>query len=399
MHKLQHDGSHVERDFDRPDTRTRMLSRHLEAWREAVSLLHPAALNIDWRERWRIVVGVGLGLLIAGSLSLALNAGPVWLVAPMGASAVILFALPSSPLAQPWSVVGGNTLSALASIVVVALLQASPWPSLTPALASAAAVGLMLLTRSLHPPGGAAALLVALGGIVDWRFAIYPVLTNSLLLTLAAMIYNRATGKAYPHRQGDAPVHTAEGRFVDADIDRVLARYNQVLDVPRDELHALLEAAETEAYRRRLGELSCAEVMSGDVISVEYGTPLQNAWALLRERHIKALPVVDRARRVVGVVTLADFLEAANLDAHDGLMSRIGRLLRPSPTAHSDKAEVVGQIMTRRVQVVSAERSLASLVPVFASTGHHHIPVVDRDLRLVGIMTQTDLVRALTHRG
>ena len=61
----------------------------------------------------------------------------------------------------------------------------------------------------------------------------------------------------------------------------------------------------------------------------------------------------------------------------------------------SDKPEVVGQIMTRRVQVVSIDRSLASLVPVFSTTGHHHIPVIGADGALVGILTQTDVVRAL----
>ena len=369
-------------------------------WRAALALLRPAPLTIDRHERWRVTLGMGCGLLVAGVLSWALGGGAAaWLVAPMGASAVILFALPSSPLAQPWAVVGGNTLSALAGIAVVHALPAGPWGVAAPALAGAVAVALMIGLRCLHPPGGAAALLVVLGGVADWHFALYPVATNALLLVLAATAYNRATGKPYPHRQGEVPAPSTEGRFVDADIDRVLARYNQVIDVPRDELHALLEAAESEAYRRRLGELSCADVMSREVVSVEFGTALQEAWALLRERHIKALPVVDRARRVVGVVTLADFMRGAEFEQHAGVGARLRHFLRPTPGMHSDKPEVVGQIMTRRVQVARADRSLAALVPVFSSTGHHHIPVVDEELRLVGILTQTDLVRALVHRG
>jgi len=370
-------------------------------WRAVVALLRPAPLAIDGRERWRVIAGVGFGLFVAGLVSRSV--GAPWLVAPMGASAVILFGLPSSPLAQPWAVVGGNTVSALAG-VAVAHLAAASWPPVAgPALGTALAVGLMIVLRCLHPPGGAVALLAGLGGVVDWRFALFPVFTNSTLLVAAAVAYNRGTGKAYPHRQVEARARRDEGRegsrFSDADIDRVLARYNQVLDLPRDELHALLDAAESEAYRRRLGELSCADVMSHAVVSVEFGTPLQDAWSLLRDHRVKALPVVDRWRHVVGVLTLADFMRGDDFDLHPGLAARLRRLIRPTPGVASTKAEVVGQIMTRRVQVASAERSLAELVPLFSSTGHHHIPVVDGQRKLVGILTQTDLVRALVQRG
>lgn len=368
-------------------------------WRAALDLLRPAALTIDARERLRVIAGVGVGLLVAGALSRLAGTGSAWLIAPMGASAVILFALPSSPLAQPWAVIGGNTVSALVGIATASVLHGGAWDVIAAPLGAALAVAAMILLRCLHPPGGAAALLVVLGGIVDLRYAAFPVLTNSLLLTLAATAYNRATGKAYPHRQVEVRAPSAEGRFVDADIDRVLARYNQVLDVPHDELHALLEAAEGEAYRRRLGELSCGDVMSREVVSVEFGTALQDAWVLLREHRIKALPVVDRARRVVGVITLADFLRHVEFDLREGLVSRLRSFLRATPGMHSDKPEVVGQIMTRRVQVARVDRSLASLVPIFSSTGHHHIPVVDEELRLAGILTQTDLVRALVQRG
>ena len=369
------------------------------AWRAALSLLRPAPLNIDGLERWRVIFGVGLGLFAAAALSLSFGFASPWLVAPMGASAVILFALPSSPLAQPWAVVGGNTVSALVGIAVVHLAHGAQWGGFAPALGGAVAVGVMMVLRCLHPPGGAVALLVVLGGIVDWRYALYPVGVNSILLTVAATIYNRSTGKDYPHRQFETRAAAHAGRFVDADIDRVLARYNQVIDVPRDELHALLEAAESEAYRRRMGELSCGDVMTHDVVSVEFGTGLQEAWGLLRERRIKALPVVDRARRIVGVLTVADFMRSADIDIHEGFASKLRKFLQATPGVRSDKPEVVGQIMTRDVQVAHADRSLSGMVPLFSSTGHHHIPVVDAELRLVGILTQTDLVRALVREG
>jgi CBS domain-containing membrane protein len=185
-------------------------------------------------------------------------------------------------------------------------------------------------------------------------------------------------------------------RFSAADLDAVLARYNQVLDLPRDDLVALLEAAELESHRRRLGTLRCQDVMSTDPLTVEFGTPLAEAWQRLRSHHVKALPVVDRYGHVVGILTRADFLRGLDLELPDaGLGARLRRLLAPTPGMHADKPEVVGQIMCRQVRVVSAERPLAELVPLFASTGHHHIPVITERNRLVGIITQADLVAAL----
>ena len=129
-----------------------------------------------------------------------------------------------------------------------------------------------------------------------------------------------------------------------------------------------------QAYRRRMGTERCEDVMTREPISVQFGTPLQEAWVLLREHHIKALPVVDRARRLIGIVTLADFMRGADIDMHEGWATRLRALLRPTPHSHSDKPEVVGQIMNARVRVASFDRPLAELVPIFAASGHHHIP-------------------------
>jgi CBS domain-containing membrane protein len=135
--------------------------------------------------------------------------------------------------------------------------------------------------------------------------------------------------------------------------------------------------------------------MSKDPIAVQFGTPLNEAWELLRKRKIKALPVTDRARRIVGIVTVADFMRTVDLDQHEGIGQRLRAMMRLSGTTHTERPEVVGQIMTRKVQVASAERFLIELVPLFSEKGHHHIPIIDGEQRLVGIITQSDLVRAL----
>jgi CBS domain-containing protein len=107
------------------------------------------------------------------------------------------------------------------------------------------------------------------------------------------------------------PYGTAARRLLTSDSrrpDMPFARYNQVLDVSRDDLADLLAGAEMEGYRRRLGQLRCKYVMSRQVISVEFGTPLLDAWNLMKAHRIKSLPVTDRVRRVVGIVTQSDYL-------------------------------------------------------------------------------------------
>lgn len=349
----------------------------------------PAPQKVDGRERLRGALGACLGIVITGLIGHFVG-GPgmaAWIVAPLGASAVLVFAVPASPLAQPWAVVGGNTLSALVGVACMNLGGTTEWAA---ALAVAGAIGTMFALRCLHPPGGAAALLMVMAGVTDPRFVLFPVMLNSVVLVAVGVFYNNATRRRYPHAQV-----VPETPGVRDDLDAVLARYNQVLDISRDDLQALLEQTRGEGYQRRLAELHCRDVMSRDLVTVEFGTPLQEAWALLRERRIKALPVVDRLFRIVGIVTLADFMRTAELDLHEGFGQKLKQLIRSTGRSHSDKPEVVGQIMTRTVRVASEHRKLVDLVPLFGSTGHHHIPILGERERLVGIITQSDVVAVL----
>jgi CBS domain-containing membrane protein len=345
----------------------------------------PAALRVDARERWRAVAGATLGLLVAALVSRwagAQLAISPWLAAPLGASAVLVFAVPASPLAQPWSVIGGNTLSALVGLACARLL---PDAALAAAVAVGAAIALMFLLRCLHPPGGATALLAVLTHATDWRFALLPVLLNSALLVLVGVAYNSLTGRRYPHVQlpPAAPAESPPGaRFTSADLDAALAHYNQVLDVSRDDLEQLLHHAEAAAYQRNLGELRCRDIMSRAPLTVNLDTPVGAAWARMRAREVKALPVIDRSNNLVGIVTLADFVRA----------------MVPEATRPGALPQRVGEIMTRRVRVASEDLHVIELLPLFSEGGHHHLPVVDAQQHLVGILTQSDLVRAL-HRA
>ena len=363
--------------------------------------LLPAPVTVSAKERARIVIGAALGVGLAAGLSHLLAAGfgidGAWMVASLGASAVLVFAAPAGAMAQPWAAVAGNTLSALVGIVCLRWIDAPTF--VVAAAAASLSIAAMLGLRCLHPPGGAVALTVVLLGVRDVGFALFPVLVNTLLLVLAGIAFHRLGGHRYPHAQQATPKPPAAdevpSRFDSADFDKALARYNAVLDVSRDDLENLLRQTELNAYQRLFGGLRCADVMSRNPVSVLFGDSLENAWRLMRSRRIKALPVVDRSGRVTGIVTQADFLRHADLGRHDGIGERVRGWLRGSGTLASSKPEVVGQIMTRRVRVTGAERPVVDLLAAFSEDDHHHLPVVDGDGKLVGILTQSDFLRAL----
>jgi CBS domain-containing membrane protein len=382
--------------------------RSLRAW---FAGFVPAPLQTSFTERLRSCVGAMLGLCLTGFLcthAVGGSVGTPLLIAPMGASAVLLFGVPSSPLAQPWSIVGGNILAALIGVTCVQWIAD---PLLAAGIAAALAIGAMFALRCLHPPSGAVALTTVLGGHAvtasGYHFVLMPVALNSVILMLAAIVFNNATRRIYPHpQQPRSNAHnTADSKPSERtglhreDLDAVLRQYNQVLDVSRDDLEGLFQQAEMRAYHRQFGEVTCADIMSRDVISVQFGTTLQEAWSELRRHDIRVLPVIDPARRVIGMISDVDFINHADLDAYGELESRFRRFIRRPTSVHADRPEVVGQIMPRSVRTVRERTHIVELVPLMADAGLRHVAVIDDEQRLSGIIAQSDLVAALYHGG
>lgn len=368
----------------------------------------PASGLVDRYEKMRACAGALFGIVLTALCSyfiLGKDINAAWLIAPMGASSVLLFAVPASPLAQPWSIMGGNIIAAIIGVTCAKLVGE---PILAAGLAASLAIGAMFTFRCIHPPSGAVALTAVLGGpavhAMGYSFVLIPVALNSLLLLLTALFFNNATGRRYPHivqpdrgnkhnTKDVAP--TERTGITPEDLDVVLARYNQVLDISRDDLESIMLQTEMQAYRRRLDGTKCADIMSKDVIYVEFGTELAEAWRQFKSHDLTALPVIDRGRRVIGIVTKADFLKHAEVEAHEGLGRKLANLIRPSLLSHTEKHEVVGQIMTKEVYTANANQSIVELVPLMSDSEVHQMPVIDDDNRLVGMITQTDMIAAL----
>jgi len=355
-------------------------------------LFFPQPVGITWHERVRMVLGTGLGIALVAVLAHQLETSlpTPWMVASIGASAVLVIAVPASPLAQPWAVLAGSAVSFLTGIACASWIGDVV---LACGMAVGLAVAAMLALRCLHPPGGALALFAVLHPPEATLPAAGPLLLNVSVLVLAAIVYNHLTGRSYPHGQKAAAAAAPAGgsAFTSADVDAALAHYNDVLDISRADLEGLLHLAGRAAFQRTLGELRCSDIMSAPVHAVVPGTALADAWTLMRRQAVKALPVIGPRRDVVGIITVADFMRLANLDTHEGVGERLRKLI----LGRSRQPDQVASLMSTPAQQVQAGQPLMDLVPLFSKAGHHHFPVVDEQGQLAGIITQTDLVRAL----
>ena len=361
----------------------------------------PNPVAVPWRERIRSCIGALLGIAVTGASMHWLLGGDAripLLVAPMGASAVLLFAVPASPLAQPWSFIGGNLVAAVLGVLASRLFGD---PIVAAAFAVAAATCAMFALRCVHPPSGAVALTAVLGGpavhALGFRFVFEPIALQSFVLLTAAIAYHTLTRHRYPHArrmntQAQAASDTAGTGVTRADIEAIVRQQGELIDVAADDLQSLLHEAQLLAYARSFSDMTCAQIMSPDVVTVTADSTAAAAWRLLERHRVKALPVIDDERRVVGIVTRTDFVGRTPFGLRRLRTTRFGWRRRDEAAGRR-----VAELMTASVRTVNASVAVAELIPLFAHYGHHHIPVTDESQRLVGMITQSDLIGGL-HR-
>ncbi|MFK3817755.1 HPP family protein [Pseudomonas sp. NPDC089407] len=354
--------------------------------------LLPAPLNIPPKEWLRAGIGALLGLFLAGWLtSMAYGPGiALHLLGPLAASAVLVFAVHSGPLAQPWPVLGSY---ALAGAVGLAMRQGFGPELWVAAAALCISILVMCLLRCLHPPGGGVAVSAVLadsGLTAMGDHLLEPVLLNALILVTVAILYNRLTGVRYPkgavpridlHHTHD-PLPSERVGIRSEDLDQALEELGEFVDVTRDELERIILATEQHALQRSLGGITAASVMSRDVQFASPDTTLEQAWKMLASHHLKTLPVLQQGK-LVGIVSLSDLVGPAMQRGRFSWRGLFGR-----------KVVRMEQVMSRRVVSVSSQHPLERLLPLLCEQGLHCLPVLDAD-KLVGVITQTDLIAGL----
>lgn len=216
----------------------------------------PAFDSISYAEKFRSAAAALFGILLLGEALHYLPEGghPLMLFGSMAAAAVLLYAAPHSPMAQPWPLLVGNLLSG-----VVGWLCSMFIPD--PVIAAACAVGLsilvMHLTHSLHPPGAATAMIMVLNveqiQHYNWLWVASAVLANAVFsLLLALVINNLIHAGRYPvsHHLPPRRAGAHTGELTAADIEWALEKMEGVIDVGEEDLLVIYRLAIEHARKK-----------------------------------------------------------------------------------------------------------------------------------------------------
>lgn len=212
---------------------------HTPSWREQLAAVFTSAAGIA------IVAWIATQIIQPG------NHHPV-LIASIGATAVLVFAVPHGALSQPWAVLGGHTISALVGLAVVHTLGGG---NVSAALAVALAIGAMHVCKCIHPPGGATALsaVLAVQGetLTPWTFLFNPVWLNVVPILILTYVLNlpfhwrRYPANLHQHLAVQ-PTSTAqlqqEMPFTEKHLARALADIDAMIDISDDHLQRVYQA-------------------------------------------------------------------------------------------------------------------------------------------------------------
>jgi CBS domain-containing membrane protein len=178
------------------------LRRHI---RTAKYIFYKETL-IDFTEHVWTFIGSFLGIALIGFLNdkyftLSDN---LFLIGSFGASSVLIYGIINSPLAQPRNLIGGHVICALVGVTIHKLIPGEVW--LSAALSVSLAIVFMQITKTLHPPGGATALIANIGSpkiqALGYMYVFSPVLTGVVILLVVAIICNNATAhRHYPRNK------------------------------------------------------------------------------------------------------------------------------------------------------------------------------------------------------
>ena len=343
----------------------------------------------------RGAIGAGLAIFFVTFIVTLLphsRQANIYLVSSFASTAVLLFVLPNSPLAQPWASMLGMLISAVVPILVLQIIP----PPYADGLAVAAAIATMMAARALHPPAAGIALLVVLeheAGIhLGLGFAVFPIATLTGVLIVFAMIYNRLFGISYPTRplsSNTAQEMRARGparALSQRDLADLLVEFNQSANLAPADLARLMAAAEHRAAEALLAGTLVRDIMTHNPVTVTPEAPLSEIVRKMTALDVHTLPVVDSLGHYLGVVDQHDALE--ELFKEFDLLRRPFRFRAAPPEAEART------IFHTDIQTVEGDTPVGALLERLARRKARVVPVTDGS-RLTGILTRTDIMALL----
>ena len=221
---------------------------------------------------------------------------------------------------------------------------------------------------------------------LGYMFVLYPVLLNSMLLMFVAVAFNRLLGKQYPqqaqlNRRTASPTPTQKVSIQPQDIQNVLDRQTQLLDISDYDLQKIILKAQEIANARAVSQFTCQDIMTRQVICLRAEDDIQSALEKFKQVNLMSLPVVSDLDRLVGTLALYDVVEWFKRAA--------------DPKASWENH--VYQIMNHQVVTAQPQQPIQDLVPYFVERSFNYIPVVEQQ-RLTGIISRADMIAALNQQ-
>ncbi|HQW68831.1 MAG TPA: HPP family protein [Flavobacterium sp.] len=172
------------------------------SYRKTRYILYKETL-IDFKEHFWAFVGsfIGIGIIAYLQSQTLPKSDVIYLIGSFGASSVLVYGVIQSPLAQPRNLIGGHLVSAIIGVTVQKIAPDILW--ITAPLAVSLSIVLMQITKTLHPPGGATALIAVTGSVelkkLGYWYVVSPVFVGSLILLIVALFFNNITSnRQYP---------------------------------------------------------------------------------------------------------------------------------------------------------------------------------------------------------
>ena len=206
------------------------------------------------REKWISGLGglVGIALTVLVSRLALGDHIAVLVVASMGASAVLLYAVPHSAFSSPWAVLGGHGVSALVGVVCAMVI---PDPVIATSVAAGLAITAMYYLSCIHPPGGATAFFAVMGGpavhALGFGYVLFPVLVNAAILIAVAVVFNKTLrAKQEAHvAEVESHLHLPEKYLIrHSDLVYALSEIQSYIDVSEEDLMHIYSLAVQHAH-------------------------------------------------------------------------------------------------------------------------------------------------------
>ena len=318
------------------------------------------------------------------------------ILASMGATAVLLFATPHSTLVQPSAILGGHLVSASVGVAAQTWIP-SPFSA---AVAVGGAITLMHLLHCLHPPGGATALFAVTGGPTVWDlgfgYVLSPVGVSALLLLISGLLINnlRRPKVTYPAPAAPSGNSQAEHPIVSGvtalDIRDALEASGTYIDVTEDDLLSIIQAAELSVARRALSSYRLRDLKLSPVKTLRTEDSLEKVWDSLKHGSDGCVVILNHDDSISGIITRTDVIHQLAQKTPAALIMAITGPLRSRKSLKHQRT-LARDIMSSPVITVEEDDSLLTVTQLLASGRFHHVPVVDKNEHLVGMVTHAHL--------